>query len=184
MSDFNDNYNQPRRRKSEIEELDEAELFLKDTQSSYDDSKMENMVLELENANATQQENEDEEIEEEIEEETDEEIVEELPEEIDTKHLLQNAPEPRQYNDNSYNTYNYNSSNTSQPANSSKASLICGILGLLCCGLPLSIAAIVLYFQEKKKNPNASKVGLILGIIQIVIFSLYLFINFLGILML
>ena len=89
-------------------------------------------------------------------------------EQIDSEQLLQDASSPQQeyYDYSNEQSYTYPEENQ-QPQSSglSTASLVCGILGLVCCGLPLSIVAIILYFVDKGKNPVAPKTGLILGII-------------------
>ena len=58
-----------------------------------------------------------------------------------------------------------------QPAHGSAlAALICGIVGLLCCGIPLGITAIILSTLAKKQGntEGIATAGLVLGILALV----------------
>ena len=80
---------------------------------------------------------------------------------------------------------------TEAPAEKNKLwgilSLVCGIVSLLvsCCGatIPFSIAAIVFFVLDKKKNGSVSVlsiIGMILGIIGLVIGGVILVLSFIG----
>ena len=56
------------------------------------------------------------------------------------------------------------------------ASLVTGILGIVCCG-PCAIAAIILSLNAKKKGTTMATAGLILGIIGCVIWAIGIVMN-------
>lgn len=64
------------------------------------------------------------------------------------------------------------------------ASLVLGILSIVCCGIPLfSILGIVFSIQAKKKCPSAqgmATAGMILSIIGLVIFAITMILSFTG----
>jgi uncharacterized membrane protein len=84
-----------------------------------------------------------------------------------------NEPSMNDYNPNPYqDSYNQQDLSNGDPSKNglSTASLVMGIIGLVCCGSIFSILAIIFGTMSlKSQKPGFSKAGVILGIVSLVI---------------